>query len=131
MHINDLEGIEDVRKSGLQMYMFRGTLGKDPEEIETRGKTMVKIAVGVDHNVPVKDDNGDIIDWEHEGTSWFNMIAFGDMAEELLYFEKGESIQVTDGLVKQRKWEDDDGDVHYDFNFIINDFEEYVPQNKD
>lgn len=113
----------------MDFTLRRGTLVDDPEMRETDSGWMALVTLAEDHSRPVWDD-GEIVDWEDAGVSYFDCVAFGEMAEELEYFEKGEHIEVTDGNIKQNKWEDEDGEMHYDYRRYINDFEQFVPKSE-
>lgn len=129
-------GINWKRRNGLQFGAFRGTLGKDPD-IKTIGKgkkkqQMAKFLIGIDDNRPIYEDGEFTGEYEKEMTSWFQCVAFGETAEEISYFEQGEHIQITDGVIKQNIWDDDEGVTHYDFSFTVFDFEEWEsPYKKD
>jgi len=115
----------------MNFQLRRGTLVADPEIKTTQnGKQMAIFSLAENHSKPVHDEKGDIVDWEETGTSFFDCIAFGEMAEEISYFEKGEHIEVTKGFCRQNKWEDQDGNTRYDYDFIINDFEQFIPKSQ-
>ena len=113
----------------MDFKLRRGTLVDNPEIKQLQNGNIAIVTLAEDHSKPIFEDD-EIVEWERTGVSYFDCVAFGEMAKELSYFEKGEHIVVTDGTIKQNKWEDDEGDVHYDYRMFINDFEEFVPANE-
>lgn len=113
----------------MDFNLRRGTLVDNPEIKNTERGTMALVTLAEDHSKPVYDGD-EIVDWERTGVSYYDMVAFDEMAEELSYFEKGEHIAVTDGAIKQNKWEDKEGNTRYDYRMFINDFEEFVPTSE-
>lgn len=86
---------------------FEGSLSRDPElKFASSGKAFVKFSVPV--NRRVKQDDGS---WGNDsaGTTWFNVTAFGSLAENVAEsLTKGATVVVI-GRFHQRKWELQDG----------------------
>ncbi len=70
-----------------------GRLGADPVERETRnGKEMVTVSLAVNAGRP---DVG-------EETQWFNLVAFGRAAKDMMRHAKGDLVACMGGLTKNR-----------------------------
>jgi single-strand DNA-binding protein len=56
----------------------------------------------------------------HEETEWFNVVAWGNLAEICnQYLSKGQQVYV-EGRLQTRGWEDDDGKKHYRTELVVN-----------
>lgn len=80
-----------------------GNLTRDPE-VRTIGNGSTKAAFSVAVNHSYKDKNDEWV----ENTSFFNVIAWRQLAEAAQVLEKGVRVVVT-GRLDQRSWEADDG----------------------
>ena len=111
----------------MEFTIKHATLVKDPEFIQSEnGNTIAKLTVAKDHfKVDGEDDDGNKT-FEKIGVSYFDLVAFGEVADWFEGFTKGEHIEVTDGKIRQKKWEDRDGNTRYNYEFIVWDFEEMV-----
>jgi single-strand DNA-binding protein len=111
----------------MQFTLRRGTLCADPEIFETRnGNIGANIRLAENHSHYEEDTE----EWVDDGASFFYCVAWGETAEFLEEFEKGEHIEVTDGFIKDDNWDDEDGVRHYRKKFTINDFEQWLPKNE-
>lgn len=83
-----------------------GNLTRDPEVAFTAsGQAYARLGVAVNRRWKKKDSD----EWD-ESVSFFNVIAWGDIAEHVGdTVEKGNRVVVT-GRLEQRSWENDDGD---------------------
>ena len=82
-----------------------GRLGSDPREHETRkGGAMATASLAV--NVPDRSQGAE--DGATE-TLWFNVVAFGRVAESLAQHAKGDPVSVS-GRLQWSRWTDRDGD---------------------
>ena len=82
-----------------------GRLGSDPREHSTRtGKAMTTASLAV--NVP---DRSRDADEGAEAALWFNVVAFGRVAEDLARHAKGDPVSVS-GRLQWSRWTDRDGD---------------------
>lgn len=82
-----------------------GRLAADPRSIQTKtGKAMavVNLAVNVDDDAPL----------------WFNIIAFGRVAEDLLRHGKGDLVSVA-GRVQRNTWTDANGNARERLEIVV------------
>ncbi len=98
---------------GLNRAFFIGRVGHDPEVRSTAGGlAVVRVSVGVPHARKV---NGE---WEEE-MEWHRLTAFGKEGEFVArYGHKGDPLAV-ECSVRNNKWTDKEGKIHYDTNFVI------------
>ena len=84
-----------------------GRLSQDPKPISTKtGKAMAtaSIALSLDRQ-----------DKAH--TTWLNVVAFGDHADDLLLHSKGDSLNVS-GPLQTKKWTGKDGKEHEQLSVV-------------
>ncbi len=83
-----------------------GGLGRDPEiRYTATGRAKATLGVAVSRRWQNRQTN----EWE-EQTSWFNVVVWGDMAENLSdTLSKGTRVIVT-GRLEQRSWETEQGE---------------------
>lgn len=83
-----------------------GGLGRDPEiRYTATGRAKATLGVAVSRRWQNRQTN----EWE-EQTSWFNVVVWGDMAENLSdTLSKGMRVIVT-GRLEQRSWETEQGE---------------------
>lgn len=75
------------------------TLGKDPEVKFTANGMMVILTVAENHNrnVGTREEP----EWKQIGTSWFDMVAYGDVANEIVEtLSKGNALELVSGVHK-------------------------------
>lgn len=98
---------------GLNKAFFIGRLGQDPElRSTTTGVPLVKFSLATPHARKVGDE------WKEE-TDWHRVTCFGSNAEYLAkYAHKGDAAAV-ECAVRQNKWTDKEGKVHYETNFVV------------
>lgn len=80
-----------------------GNLTADPEQRSVGQAGALKTTFSVAVNHPYKKDD----EWV-ENTSFFNVVAWRQLAEQAAVLEKGVRVIVT-GRLDQRSWETDDG----------------------
>jgi single-strand DNA-binding protein len=82
-----------------------GNLGGDPEmRFTPTGIAVVRFSVGVTERY--KDGN----EWKDRDTSWFNVVAWRELAENCAAtLNRGNRVTVT-GPIRQRSWEDKEGE---------------------
>jgi len=89
---------------GLNKIQIIGNLGRDPEMRYTpsgRPVTTFPVAVSRSWNTP----DGE----RHTETEWFNIVAWGNLAERCKqYLLKGRRVYI-EGRLKTRRWEDKEG----------------------
>ncbi len=98
---------------GLNRVMIIGYVGRDPEMRYTpSGKPVTNFSVGVSHSW--RDDEGK----RQEHTEWFNVVAWGALAEICSqHLEKGERVYV-DGRLQTRQWQEEDGETRRSVELI-------------
>ncbi len=89
---------------GLNKVMIIGYLGRDPEmRFTPSGKSVANFSVGCTRSWKDADGN------EQSETEWFNVVAWGDLAEvSKQYLSKG-SLVYVEGRLQTRTWQDDQG----------------------
>ena len=92
---------------GLNKVMLIGNLGRDPEMRYTpTGKPVTAFSLAVNRAWTTADGE------RHEDAEWFNIVAWGDLAERCnKYLRKGERVYV-EGRLQTRSWESADGQKH-------------------
>ena len=100
---------------GLNKVMIIGNLGKDPEMRYTpSGRPVTNFRVAVSRNWNTPDGE------HHEETEWFNVVAWGRLAEICnQYLVKGRQVYV-EGRLQSRNWEDAEGKRHTAVEVIAN-----------
>ncbi|RIK21488.1 MAG: single-stranded DNA-binding protein [Chloroflexi bacterium] len=93
---------------GLNKVMIIGRLGRDPEMRYTpSGKPVTSFSVAVSRTYTKPE--GERV----EETDWFNVVAWGRLAEICSqYLTKG-SLVYVEGRLETRSWEGDNGQKHY------------------
>lgn len=101
---------------GLNKVMIIGNLGRDPEMRYTpSGKPVTSFSVAVSRSF-VKAEGE-----RTEVTDWFNVVAWGRLAEICSqYLTKGSMVYV-EGRLETRSWEGDNGQKHYRTELVAND----------
>jgi single-strand DNA-binding protein len=92
---------------GLNKVMLIGNLGRDPEMRYTpSGRPVTAFSLAVNRSWTMADGE------RREETEWFNIVAWGDLAERCnKYLRKGERVYI-DGRLQTRSWEGTDGQKH-------------------
>ena len=93
---------------GLNKLMIIGHLGRDPEMRYTpSGKPVTTFSVATSRTWHSADGE------RHEETEWFNVVAWGSLAEVCnQHLMKGQQVYV-EGRLQTRRWEDGDGNKHF------------------
>ena len=93
---------------GLNKVMIIGNLGRDPEMRYTpSGRPVTSFSVVTTRTWTSGEGE------RHEESEWFNVVAWGNLAEICnQYLKKGQQVYV-EGRLQTRGWEDDDGKKHY------------------
>lgn len=101
---------------GLNKVMIMGNLGRDPEMRYTpSGKPVTSFSVAVSRSY-VKPEGE-----RTEVTDWFNVVAWGRLAEICSqYLTKGSMVYV-EGRLETRSWEGENGQKHYRTEVVAND----------
>jgi single-strand DNA-binding protein len=92
-----------------------GHLGLDPEvkNLE-KGKKVARLSIATNDSYVNKDGE------KVTETQWHNLVVWGklcDVCEK--YLKKGAEVAV-DGKLSNRKWQDKDGNQHYNTEIVVN-----------
>jgi single-strand DNA-binding protein len=98
---------------GLNKLMIIGHLGRDPEMRYTpSGRPVTTFSVATSRSWHSSDGE------RHEETEWFNVVAWGSLAEICnQHLHKGQQVYV-EGRLQTRRWEDSDGNKHYTIELV-------------
>ncbi|MEE8122286.1 MAG: single-stranded DNA-binding protein [Anaerolineales bacterium] len=93
---------------GLNKLMLIGHLGRDPEMRYTpSGRPVTTFSVATSRTWHSADGE------RHEDTEWFNVVAWGGLAEICnQHLQKGMQVYV-EGRLQTRRWEDAEGNKHF------------------
>ncbi len=100
---------------GLNKVMIIGNLGRDPEMRYTpSGRPVTSFSVGVNRSWNTPEGE------RREETEWFNVVAWGNLAEICKnYLAKGQQVYI-DGRLQTRRWEDQEGKKHSNVELVAN-----------
>ena len=100
---------------GLNKVMIIGNLGKDPEMRYTpSGRPVTTFNVATSRSWNTSDGE------RHTETEWFNVVAWGGLAEICnQYLTKGQQVYI-DGRLQSRSWNDSDGNHHTSVEVVAN-----------
>ncbi len=100
---------------GLNKVMIIGHLGRDPEMRYTpSGKPVTTFTVAVSRSWNSGDGE------RHSETEWFNVVAWGNLAETCKqYLSKGQQVYI-DGRLQTRRWDDKEGVKHTSVEIVAN-----------
>ena len=89
---------------GLNKVMVIGYLGRDPEmRFTPSGKSVSNFCVACPRSWQDADGNN------HNETDWFNVVAWGNLAEDSkIHLQKGNLVYI-EGRLQSRTWQDDEG----------------------
>jgi single-strand DNA-binding protein len=101
---------------GLNKVMIIGNLGRDPEMRYTpSGKPVTSFSVAVSRSWMKPEGE------RTETTDWFNVVAWGRLAEICSqYLTKGSMVYV-EGRLETRSWEAENGQKHYRTEVVASD----------
>jgi single-strand DNA-binding protein len=93
---------------GLNKVMIIGHLGRDPEMRYTpSGRPVTTFSVATSRSWHSADGE------RHEETEWFNIVAWGSLAEICnQHLRKGQQVYI-EGRLQTRRWEDAEGNKHF------------------
>ncbi len=93
---------------GLNKVMIIGHVGRDPEMRYTpSGRPVTTFSVATTRTWHSSDGE------RHEETEWFNVVAWGSLAEICKqHLHKGKQVYI-EGRLQTRRWEDADGKKHF------------------
>ena len=100
---------------GLNKVQIIGHLGRDPEMRYTpSGRPVTTFTVAVSRSWNTVDGE------RHNETEWFNVVAWGNLAEICnQYLRKGSRVYV-EGRLQTRSWDDTDGQRHSRTEVVAN-----------
>lgn len=100
---------------GLNKVMIIGHLGRDPEMRYTpSGRPVTTFSVATSRSWHSADGE------RHEETEWFNVVAWGSLAEICnQYLRKGRQVYI-EGRLQTRRWEDTEGNKHFTTELVAN-----------
>ena len=88
----------------MNKIILEGRAGRDPEtRFSKEGTAITTLSLATSNDY--KDQNGD---WVKKEPDWHNVVAFGDRANRLAAFRKGDKITV-EGKLTYDQWEDKSG----------------------
>ena len=92
---------------GLNKVMIIGYLDRDPEmRFTPTGKSVANFSLACTRSW--KGPNGK----EHSATEWFNVIAWGELADMTKQHLSKGSLVYVEGRLQTRLWQDEDGNQH-------------------
>jgi single-strand DNA-binding protein len=100
---------------GLNKVMIIGNVGRDPEMRYTpSGRPVTSFSVATSRTWTSTDGE------RHEETEWFNVVAWGNLAEICnTHLSKGQQVYV-EGRLQTRGWEDSSGKKHFRTELVAN-----------
>ena len=100
---------------GLNKVMIIGNLGRDPEIRYTPGgKPVTTFTVASSRSWVTSDGE------RREETEWFNVVAWGNLAEICNQYLRKASRVYVEGRLQTRNWEDSDGHRHCRTEIVAN-----------
>jgi single-strand DNA-binding protein len=101
---------------GLNKVMIIGNLGRDPEMRYTpSGKPVTSFSVAVSRSWMKPEGE------RSETTDWFNVVAWGRLAEICSQFLVKGSLVYVEGRLETRSWEADNGQKHFRTEVVASD----------
>lgn len=100
---------------GLNKVMIIGNVGRDPEMRYTPGgRPVTSFSVATSRSWTSSEGE------RHEETEWFNVVAWGNLAEICKnHLSKGQQVYI-EGRLQTRGWEDDNGKKHFRTELVAN-----------
>ena len=100
----------------LNKVLIIGYLGRDPEmRFTPSGRSVSNFSVACNHSWKSADGE------KHVETEWFNIVAWGKLAEiSKQYLEKGSRVYV-EGRLQSRSWQDNKGAQHKSIEIVASD----------
>jgi len=100
---------------GLNKVLLIGRLGRDPEMRYTpSGKPVTTFSIATSRSWNTAD--GD----KHSETEWFNIVAWGSLAEICKQFLTKNRLVYIEGRLQTRHWEDNDGNKRTSTEIVAN-----------
>lgn len=101
---------------GLNKVMIIGNLGRDPEMRYTAsGRPVTSFSMAANRAWVTQEGE------RREATEWFNVVAWGNLAETCnQYLHKGSRVYI-EGRLQTRSWEDAEGQKRYRTDLVARD----------
>ncbi len=100
---------------GLNKVMIIGTLGRDPELRYTPGgRPVASFSVATSRTWTNSDGE------RREETEWFNIVAWGNLAEICKAHLKKDQQVYIEGRLQTRGWSDENGQKHFRTELVAN-----------
>ncbi len=100
----------------LNKVMLIGYLGRDPEmRFTPNGKSVANFSMACNRSWKSADGT------QHTETEWFNIIAWGELAEVSKKFLAKGSLVYVEGRLQTRTWEDSSGEKHRSIEVVARD----------
>jgi len=101
---------------GLNKVMVIGHLGRDPEmRFTPSGKSVANFSIAC--NRSWKNAEGEMT----TETEWFNVVAWGNLAEISKQFLKKGNLVYIEGRLQSRSWQDNEGQHHKSIEIVARD----------
>lgn len=101
---------------GLNKVMIIGYLGRDPEmRFTPKGISVANFSIAYHHTWETSD--GD----KREDTEWFNVVAWGKLAEIAKNFMQKGNMVYVEGRLQSRKWQDNKGQQQHSIEIVASD----------
>lgn len=92
---------------GLNKVMIIGYLDRDPEmRFTPTGKSVANFSLACTRSWKSTDGK------EHSATEWFNVVAWGDLADVTKHHLSRGSLVYIEGQLQSRIWSDNEGNQH-------------------
>jgi single-strand DNA-binding protein len=100
---------------GLNKVLIIGHVGRVPEMRYTpKGRPVTSFSVATSHTWTSPEGE------RHEETEWFNVVAWGNLAEICKsHLTKGQQVYI-EGRLQTRGWEDENGKKHFRTEIVAN-----------
>lgn len=100
---------------GLNKVLIIGNVGRDPEMRYTpSGRPVTSFSVATSRSWTSGEGE------RHEETEWFNVVAWGNLAEICKsHLSKGQQVYI-EGRLQTRSWEDENGKKHFRTEVVAN-----------
>lgn len=100
----------------INKFQVSGNVGKDPEIRQVGDKKVANFSLAATESY--KDKQGE---WQNI-TDWFNIVVWGRKAEYVEnYVKKGSNLYI-EGQLKNRSWEDKEGNKRNSIEVMLSDF---------
>ena len=100
---------------GLNKVLLIGRVGRDPEMRYTpSGRPVTTFSVGSSRTWNTSDGG------RHMETEWFNIVAWGNLAEICKQYLSKERLVYIEGRLQTRHWEDQEGNKHSSTEIVAN-----------